>query len=1035
MGIVYLAEQERPIRRRVALKVIKIGMDTKEVVARFEAERQALALMDHAHIAQVHDAGATEDGRPYFAMEHVSGIPIIEYCDKHRLSTRARLELFVHVCAAIQHAHQKGVIHRDIKPSNVLIMVQDGAPQPKVIDFGVAKATHQRLTEKTVFTQLGLLIGTPEYMSPEQAEMGGLDVDTTTDIYSLGVLLYELLVGALPFEPAMLRRGGYGEIQRIIREEEPLRPSTRLSGLGSRAIEVAKQRHTDLASLARELTGDLDWVTLKAMEKDRTHRYPSASEFAADIRRYLADEPVVARPPSASYRMRKLYKRRRGAVLALLALAAALGSGFGVALILYAQARAARVRAQHEGYVATIRAADLSLRNGDVEEARHQLELAGPPWRGWEWRHLAARLDSSTRVLKVGVPILHVEMSRTGEISALAQGFGPAENWKALTWTTGAVAPTTFVEPKPRRGVRSVALDASADRGIVLAEELLVFQQNPASWSYKDIGLRIYDRASGNAASQLDVPILTHSGAALSPDGKRVVAVVEGPPPSVKVFDTSGHISLAVPIPQDVALGPSCVAFSPDGVRVAFAVSGFVYLFDASGTRRLMFETERAVGICTLAFSPDGSLLLRLPSAGPGQALGRLWETSSGRLVGVTEDNWTTAISFSPDGRTIAMGGRDGRIQVIDVPRFDRPMPFRTAAISGYFGHRGPVRSLAFSPDGATLVSGSDDGTVRVWDTTANGEYRDFRAAGGGLWGLSMSRDGVRIASAEGPVARVWQRRPTETLATTSGHAAQISSLTLNPDGSKLVTGAVDGTVRVWSVADPSPPVTFIAHAGKVNAVAIDPRGTFVATGGMEHTIRMWDTKSNRELRALEGHTGAVTALTTDSEGRMIVSGSDDGTVRIWNPRYSRLDRTLSGHTAPITSVTVSSDGLRILSSSQDRTVRVWSVSSGVELAVLRGHSEVVTFATFNSDATRIASASLDRTIRVWDAVLAVPLLTLSSGEDLPCSVLFIAGDAELLSASYGGTFRTWESAATSVLGPDRLADRRLLPRSSTSGQ
>ncbi len=327
MGIVYLAEQTEPVRRRVALKVIKLGMDTKQVVARFEAERQALAMMDHPNIAKVLDAGATPEGRPYFVMECVQGIPITDYCDRHNLKMSERLELFTHICEAVQHAHQKGVIHRDLKPSNVLVEVVDDHPVPKVIDFGVAKATAHRLTERTVYTEQGQLIGTPEYMSPEQAEMTGLNVDTRTDIYSLGVLLYELLVGALPFERGTLRRASYAEIRRILREVDPPKPSTRLSSLGAGTDTVAKHRRTDRSSLLGQLRGDLDWITMKALEKDRTRRYASASEFAADIRRFLNDEPILARPPSPAYRMRKYMKRHRVGVgfTATICLAVVLG--------------------------------------------------------------------------------------------------------------------------------------------------------------------------------------------------------------------------------------------------------------------------------------------------------------------------------------------------------------------------------------------------------------------------------------------------------------------------------------------------------------------------------------------------------------------------------------------------------------------------------------------------------------------------------------------------------------------------------------
>ena len=316
MGVVYKAEQIKPVKRDVALKIIKLGMDTKQVVARFETERQALAVMDHPNIAKVFDGGTTETGRPYFVMEIVRGLPITEYCDKHKLTTRERLELLTHVCQAIQHAHQKGVIHRDLKPSNILVVVQEEKPVPKIIDFGIAKATEHSLTERTLFTEQGQLIGTPEYMSPEQAEMSGLDVDTRTDIYSLGVILYELLVGVLPFDPETLRKAGFGEIQRIIRETDPPKASTRLSSLGDTQTSIAQQRGTDVASLQKQLKGDLDWITMKAMEKDRTRRYSTASDLAADISRHVKKEPIIARPPSNIYNIGKFIRRHKVGVMA-----------------------------------------------------------------------------------------------------------------------------------------------------------------------------------------------------------------------------------------------------------------------------------------------------------------------------------------------------------------------------------------------------------------------------------------------------------------------------------------------------------------------------------------------------------------------------------------------------------------------------------------------------------------------------------------------------------------------------------------------
>jgi len=346
MGSVYLAEQSEPVQRTVALKVIKLGMDTGEVVARFESERQTLAIMNHPHIAKVFDAGSTPEGRPYFVMELADGVPVTRFCDEHELTIEERIEVFIKVCGAIQHAHQKGVIHRDIKPSNVLVSEGDDGPFPRVIDFGIAKATRDAATDETSFTREGAVMGTPEYMSPEQAGAHQGDVDTRTDIYSLGVLLYRLMVGILPFDRELLRGAALDEMLRIIRDDEPSTLSNRLSSLGEDSGEVAARRRTDIATLRRRLRGDLDWIVMKAIDKDRERRYQSVSEFAADLRRHLGNEPVVARPPSLGYRLGKFARKNKGPLSAVAAVFVVLVIGIVASTWLAIEATRARTQAQ-----------------------------------------------------------------------------------------------------------------------------------------------------------------------------------------------------------------------------------------------------------------------------------------------------------------------------------------------------------------------------------------------------------------------------------------------------------------------------------------------------------------------------------------------------------------------------------------------------------------------------------------------------------------------------------------------------------------
>jgi serine/threonine protein kinase/tetratricopeptide (TPR) repeat protein len=417
MATVYMAEQRHPICRRVALKIIKLGMDTKQVIGRFEAERQALAMMEHPNIATALDAGTTETGRPYFVMELVRGLPITEFCDKNSLNTQERLELFISVCHAVQHAHQRGIIHRDIKPSNVLVTLHDGKPVAKVIDFGIAKALNQRLTEKTVFTRYSQMIGTPEYMSPEQAEMSGLDVDTRTDVFSLGVLLYELLTGTTPFDLEYLLSKGYGQMQRIIREEEPMRPSTKVSTLGEALTEIASHRKVAPEALRRLIRGDLDWIVMKTLEKDRTHRYETVHALTEDIERHLREEPIRASSPGTIYRLQKFLRRNRTKVITWSA-AAVIVIGLLVVASVYTRFRTERIRGDHMRTVALVE--DL-VTSGDYEQALAEVKpVLSSRFVGPEAGLLNARILLELQSPDASVEQLYKLLNERSEIAANA---------------------------------------------------------------------------------------------------------------------------------------------------------------------------------------------------------------------------------------------------------------------------------------------------------------------------------------------------------------------------------------------------------------------------------------------------------------------------------------------------------------------------------------------------------------------------------------------------------------------------------------
>ena len=1000
MGQVWLAEQLAPVRRLVALKLIGAGMYDEAVVQRFQAERQSLAIMEHPYIAKVFDAGTTAQGQPYFVMEYVPGLPITEYCDQKRLKIRDRLEVFIQACEGVQHAHQKAIIHRDLKPANILIVEVDGIAVPRIIDFGLAKAITPKRADEMLFTRFGQFMGTPGYMSPEQVNPHIRDVDTRTDVYSLGVILYVLLTGLLPFEDKRPHKPALDVWLRQLREEEPPAMSAKLGADPARAAAAAAARSTEPKQLLGMLRGDLQWITSKSLERERERRYGLPSELAADLRRYLNHEPVSARPASVGYQLRKFIRRNRvaAAVAGMVGILALAASGGGLIA----------VRKQYE--------AEFHAAQALQTQARLLTQAAAERLRDWDLTGAQAIIlyvvtNSAFAPAHTPVAISVFQDTRAADLQR-AVLCGHEAKVNSAAYSPDGTHIVTASNDKTARiwdaysGVELAVLSGHGDHVAFAAYSPDGTRIVTAS---DDKTARIWDARTGHELAVLSGHTDTVSSAAFSPDGTRIVTASDDK--TARIWDARTGAQMRVLAGHGGYL--YYAAFSPDGTRIVTASDDkTARIWDARSGAQIRALSGHDGIVLSAVFSPDGT---RIVTAADDKTA-RIWDARTGDQLMVLSghDNQVISAAYSPDGTRIVTASNDKTARI-----WDERTGARIAVLSGHVNY---VNSAAFSPDGTQVVTASDDKTARIWDARAGPQLAVFSGMGYFFESAVFSPDGTRIVAASADkTARVWDVRTGAPLSVLSGHDSYLYFAAFSPDGTRIVTASDDRTARIWDARSGAQLMVLSGHDDQVLSATYSPDGSRIVTASTDKTARIWDARSGAQLAVLSGHAKLVTFAAYSPDGTRIVTTSSDNTARIWDARSGALVAVLAGHGDSVRSAAYSPDGARIVTASYDKTARIWDALTGKQLVVLYGHGGYVHFAAFSPDGARIVTASYDKTAGIWDARTGAQLAAYAGYEGGFYTAVYSPDGTRIVTASRDKTVQIWDASIPAPLSKQIL--------------